>query len=230
MHDFFDSIPAGGIIPNFAHGTSGIVYILTKYYEASKDETYLACAKKGMKFLIDIAINEDDATIIPYIYYQDKTKNIDLFYLSLCHGPVGTGVMAQELYRATGDKAYLLLFRRLSNALRKADVASKRSPGYWNDCVCCGAAGVLLHFISGYQLTGDEQYQSYGRLIADKLIGDSYRDERGTRWYNAWTRVIPWNVDSHLGLYIGAAGEASALLSLYAALDGKQISALYEFQ
>jgi hypothetical protein len=123
-----------------------------------------------------------------------------------------------------------LLFRRLSNALRKADVASKRSPGYWNDCVCCGAAGVLLHFISGYQLTGDEQYQSYGRLIADKLIGDSYRDERGTRWYNAWTRVIPWNVDSHLGLYIGAAGEASALLSLYAALEGKQISGLYEFQ
>jgi lantibiotic modifying enzyme len=230
MHDFFDSIPAGGIIPNFAHGTSGIVYILTKYYEASKDKAYLAYAKKGMKFLMDIAINEDDATIIPYIYYQDKTKNIDLFYLSLCHGPVGTGVTAQELYRATGDKAYLLLFRRLSNALINADVASKRSPGYWNDCVCCGAAGVLLHFISGYQLTGDEQYQSYGRLIADKLIGDSYRDERGTRWYNAWTRVIPWNVDSHLGLYIGAAGEASALLSLYAALNGKQISALYEFQ
>ena len=43
------------------------------------------------------------------------------------------------------------------------------------------------------------------------------------------TRVIPWNVDSHLGLYIGSAGSASALLSLYAAIKGIELTGLYEF-
>jgi hypothetical protein len=66
--------------------------------------------------------------------------------------------------------------------------------------------------------------------VADKLIGDSYSDDRGKRWYNAWTRVMPWNVDAHHGLYIGSAGCASALLSLYAALESKNITPIIEFK
>jgi lantibiotic modifying enzyme len=229
LHDYFESIPAGGIIPNFAHGTSGIVYILTKLYEASRDDKYLNYAKKGVEFLKSIALNEGDSTIIPYIYYEDKNKNIDLFYLSLCHGPVGTGVMARELFTATGDKSYVKLFDRLSNSLVNADVAHKRSPGYWNDCICCGAAGVLLHFVEGYTITGNEEYKAYARKVADKLIGDAYSDERGCRWYNAWTRVMPWNVDAHHGLYIGSAGCASSLLSLYALLEEREITPIIEF-
>ena len=229
MHDYFNAIPEGGIVPNFAHGTSGIVYILTKYYEASKDEKYLALAKKGFNFLKSIAVNEDDASIIPYIYYEDSDKKFDVYYLSLCHGPVGTGVVVKELYKVTGEEEYKEYFVRLSNALVKAEVASKHSSGYWNDCVCCGSSGVLLHFIEGYKFTGDNKYQQYAKKIANKLIGDAFKDNRGTRWYNAWTRVIPWNVDSHLGLYIGAAGSASALLSLYAAIKGVEVTSIYEF-
>lgn len=229
MHDYFDEIPAGGIIPNFAHGTAGIVYILTKYYEASGDEKYLDYAKKGFKFLKNIAIHDGEASIVPYLYLKDSDKPFDLFYLSLCHGPVGDAVVAKELYKATDDKEYLEFYHRLSNALIKADVSKKRSPGYWNDCVCCGASGVLLHFIDGYRFTGDEAYKEYAREIADKLVGDAYKDDKGIRWYNAWTRVMPWNVDSHLGLYIGAAGSASALLSLYGALENVPVTQLYEF-
>jgi lantibiotic modifying enzyme len=230
MHDYFDSIPAGGIIPNFAHGTSGIVYILTRYYEACNDEKYLNYAKKGVQFLKNIAITEGNSTIIPYIYYKDKNKSLDLMYLSLCHGPVGTGVMARELYAATADDSYTELFDSLCNSLIKADVAHRRSQGYWNDCVCCGASGVLLHFVNGYRLTGNDYYRAYARQVADKLIGDSYSDDRGKRWYNAWTRVMPWNVDAHHGLYIGSAGCASALLSLYAALESKNITPIIEFK
>lgn len=229
MHDYFDSIPAGGIISNFAHGTAGIVYLLTKYYEAGKDEKYLTYAKKGFNFLEKIAVNEGDASIVPYVYFEDSDKKVDLFYLSLCHGPVGTGVVVQELFRATNDEKYREFFHRLSNALVKADVAHKRSKGYWNDCICCGSSGVLLHFIDGYRTTGKEAYKQYAIKIADKLISDAFRDDKGTRWYNAWTRVIPWNVDAHLGLYIGATGSASALLSLYAVIENKEITPIFEF-
>ena len=40
---------------------------------------------------------------------------------------------------------------------------------------------------------------------------------------------MPWNVDAHIGLYMGSAGAASALLSLYGALTGKKITQIFEF-
>lgn len=229
IHDYFGELPSGGILPNFAHGTAGIVYLLTQYYEASKDETYLNLAKAGFQFLTNIAINNGDASIVPYLYLPNEEKPFDVFYLSMCHGPVGDGIVAKELYKATKDEKYLDFYRRLTNALEQAGVTYKRSKGYWNDCICCGSSGVFLHFVDGLKLTGDEKYKKLSVDIADKLIGDAYRNEEGTRWYNAWTRVIPWNVDAHSGLYIGSAGAASTLLSLYGALSGVKITQIPEF-
>lgn len=229
INDYFKNLPAGGLISNFAHGTAGVVYLLTKYYEASKDENYLSYAKKGFSFLENIAVKDGDSAIVPYIYWKDTGKAYDIFYLSLCHGPVGTAIVAKELYQATGDKDYIEFYRKLTNALVKAGVPNIRSAGYWNDCICCGSSGVLLHFIDGIDTIGDEKYERLAKETARKLIGDAFKDDKGIRWYNAWTRVIPWNVDSHLGLYIGAAGSASALLSLYGKLENKEITPLVEF-
>lgn len=227
--NFFSNLPKGGLISNFAHGTAGIVYLFAKYYGATGDEYYLNFAKKGFKFLENIAIKEDDAAIVPYIYWKDTGDVFDVFYLSMCHGPVGDGIVAKELYRVTKDEEYLKFYDKLTNALVKAGVPNKRSAGYWNDCICCGSSGALLHFVDGISTVGGAKYEELAKATARKLIGDAFRDEKGTRWYNAWTRVIPWNVDSHLGLYIGAAGSASALLSLYAKLEGKELTQIIEY-
>ena len=229
IHDYFPELPAGGILPNFAHGTAGIVYLLTLYYEATKDEKYLELAKSGFRFLENIAINNDDASIVPYLYLPEGDKDFDVFYLSMCHGPVGDAIVAKELYKATKDERYLQFYKRLSNALDRAGVTYKRSPGYWNDCICCGSAGVLLHFVDGIGLIKDESYKTRAIGVADKLLGDAFKNDEGTRWYNAWTRVLPWNVDAHIGLYLGSAGAASALISLYGALEGKRITQIFEF-
>lgn len=229
INNYFKNLPAGGLIPNFAHGTAGIVYLLAKYYGATKDKYYLDYTERGFQFLQNIAVKDGDASIVPYIYWKDTGDVFDVFYLSMCHGPVGDGIVAKELYNVTKDRKYLQFYKELTNALIKAGVPYKRSPGYWNDCVCCGSSGVLLHFIDGITTVGGDKYESLAKETAAKLIGDAYRDEKGTRWYNAWTRVIPWNVDSHLGLYIGAAGSASALLSLYGKLENVEITPIIEF-
>lgn len=104
IHDYFPELPAGGILPNFAHGTAGIVYLLTKYYEASKDGSYLDIAKAGFEFLTNIAIQKEDGAIVPYLYLPDSDEPWDVFYLSICHGPVGDAIVAKELYQATGDQ------------------------------------------------------------------------------------------------------------------------------
>lgn len=229
IHKYFSELPEGGILPNFAHGTAGIVYLLTKYYKTSGDKRYLEIAEAGFQFLINVAINKEDASIVPYLYLPDEKEPFDVFYLSLCHGPVGDGVAAKELYKATKDQKYLEFYKRLSNALEQAGVTYKRSAGYWNDCICCGSSGVLLHFIDGMQWTDEPKYKKLATGVADKLVGDAYKNKEGTRWYNAWTRVMPWNVDAHIGLYMGSAGAGSALLSLYGALTGTKVSQIYEF-
>lgn len=229
IHNYFPELPEGGILPNFAHGTAGIVYLLTKYYEATKDEEYLRIAENGFQFLENIAINNGESSIVPYLYLPNSEEPFDVFYLSLCHGPVGDGIVAKELYKATNNQKYLDFYKRLSNALIDAGVTYKRSAGYWNDCICCGAAGVFLHFVDGIKFTGEQKYTDTAIGVANKLVGDAYSNNEGTRWYNAWTRVIPWNVDAHIGLYMGSAGAASALISLYGALSDKNITPIFEF-
>lgn len=229
VHDYFKEVPDNGIVANFAHGTSGIVYLLAQYYEASGDKTYLDYAVKGVNFLEKIAVKDDDSSIIPYIYLPDGDKPYDVYYLSLCHGPVGSAVVFKKLFKLTGDERYLEWIKRLNNALIKAGVPEKRSSGYWNNCICCGSSGILLHFISTDELLPGNANISLARRTANKLINDAYIDEQGRRWYDAWTRVKPWDVDSNLGLYIGDAGNASALLSLYASIKEIKLTELPEF-
>ena len=63
-----------------------------------------------------------------------------------------------------------------------------------------------------------------------KILQIKYTDSEGNRWYDAWTRVKPWDVDAHLGLFVGAAGNASALLSYYSDKTGKKITPVFEYQ
>jgi hypothetical protein len=46
-------------------------------------------------------------------------------------------------------------------------------------------------------------------------------DGQGLRWYQAWTRVKPWEVNSETGYSIGAAGIGASLLHVHLAEQGK---------
>jgi len=230
IHDYFSEVPDNGVIANFAHGTAGIVYLLTLFYEASKDDAYLRFAEKGISYLEKIAVRDENSQIIPYIYLPDEDKAYDVFYLSLCHGPVGSAVVYRKLYKVTGEEKYLDGYRKFNQALINAGVPEKRSRGYWNHCICCGTSGFLLHFLTEPELVPNEVNVALAARTANVILHDAYVDENGRRWYDAWTRVKPWDVDSNLGLFIGDAGNASALLSLYAKSKGIKITTLPEFE
>ena len=151
-----------------------------------------------------------------------------MYYLGYCHGPAGDGIAVKELYKVTKDEKYLDFYNKLCNALINAGVPERRSSGYWNDCLCCGSAGVLYHFLEAADI--DEKYLAYAKKTAAKTVSDAYKDSDGYRWYNAWTRLKPWDVEAHLGLYVGAAGSASALLAAYAKLEGIEITSLFEYE
>lgn len=88
---------------------------------------------------------------------------------------------------------------------------------------------MLLHFLEAAELTGNAGYEGTADRLAHKLINDAYNDADGRRWYDAWTRVKPWDVDAHTGLYVGAAGNASTLLAYYANRTGKKVTPIFEY-
>ena len=162
--------------------------------------------------------------MIPYLYNPEKGRFHDFYYLSTCHGPVGTTLLFRKLFDVTQNKENLEWVDLLTKGILKTGAPLKHTPGYWNSyCLCCGAPGVLAHFVKTAEVLNDESYIEQAKLTADKLLGDSWNDDKGRRWFAAWTRKLPGFVETYTGLYDGAAGVGTALLYLYAHEEGIKI-------
>lgn len=223
-------LPEGKILPNFMHGTSGIAYMYAVLYQNTGEEAYLEYAKEGLRYIESIAVGDEQAKLLPYMDEPGVGADTDIFYLGMCHGPAGSAITFELLYQITGDNHYLEWVKKLSRGIIKAGAPARKSKGYWNnDCYCCGAPGLIEHFVEVYQLCGEEEFLHYAEETAAILLGDSFAAENGRRWYSAWTRVKPQDVESYTGLYVGSAGCAAALLRLYAVKHQMKISDYFEF-
>ncbi|WP_432624703.1 lanthionine synthetase LanC family protein, partial [Bifidobacterium sp.] len=225
--------PKDTTFPNFSHGTAGTAWMFALLYEVAPKPRYLELAKKGVEYLKSIAVGDETGMLVPYQDHPVTGPTFDKFYLSSCHGPVGTVLPFRKLYEITGDESYRDWCVWLSRGIIRAGAPEHYSWGYWNaNCQCCGTPGILEHFVDMFEFTGEAEFLEYARRTADVLIGDSTvaDDKPGQRtWYGAWTRTIPDRVVSYLGLYSGAAGCASSLLRLYANRTGKHLTPLFEY-
>lgn len=212
------------VFPNFSHGAAGSAFLNVLLYEETKEKSYLDKAKRVVEFLSKIVEGDEKGALIPYLYNPDKGSFHDFYYLSTCHGPVGTTILFRKLFDVTGDTANLSWIKLLTDGILKTGAPLIHTPGYWNSyCLCCGAPGVLTHFVKTAEVLLDNAYIDKAKLAADKLLGDSVNDEKGRRWYAAWTRKLPSFVETYTGLYDGAAGVGTALLHLYAHEKGIRI-------
>lgn len=215
---------------NFSHGSSGIAYLWSVLYEATKDEKYLSRAEKIFDYLEEISSGDEDAVLYPYQYHPKRGFADDRFYLGMCGGPIGSSFPYKKLYQITGDEKYLKQIKRLAEGLVKAGVPEHLSWGYWGSkCICCGGPGVLEYFADLYEFTRDEKYKRYAIRTANKLITDSFEEKVGRCWYGAWDRINPERVISYTGYYIGAAGAAGALLRIYSTLKNIKIANFFEY-
>lgn len=220
--DTFPTIgKAGGYFPGFEYGAAGCGYLLAKLYEITNDEKYLELAKGAAEYILNIAdYSEDgDAALVRY----NDTYLTDLYYLGVCQGPIGTSRLFYELFKITNDDSYKEFIIKLTNGILAAGAPSKHSEGYWRtNCYCCGAAGMLEHFINVHKLTGNKKYLDAAYEAAETLIGESTVKNNLRNWYTAWNRHEPETSDPYIGLYHGTAGCASSLLtfSQYISTEG----------
>lgn len=223
---------------NFAHGTSGVGWVFAVLYKATKDEVFLNAAKDAAEYLIGIAVGDDNAVLVPYLDSLKRGPSTEFYYLSICHGPVGTSLVFEALYNITGDMKYLDFVRRLSRGIIRTGAPERFSRGYWGShCLCCGTPGLMENFVAVYRLTGEHEFLDYAKRTADSIIGFShvnddgtniYKTEKARRWFGNWWRTIPNDVHSYTGLYIGTAGNAWGLLSYVGAVKGERYVEIYE--
>ena len=224
---------------NMAHGTSGIGWLFTILYNATQDKKYLKAAIEAAKYIEGIAVGDEDAALVPYLDSLERGPSTEFYYLSWCHGPAGTTILFDALYRITKEDEYLEWVKRLSRGIIKAGAPETFSRGYWpSQALCCGTPGILEHFIAVYKLTGEKEFLQYAKRTAKVVIGQSfvndendniYKQKNLRRWYGNWWRTIPQNVHSYTGLYIGTAGNAWSLLSLAAAETEKEFINTIEY-
>ena len=209
----------------------GFIVFLDILYRKTGIKEYLELAKEGLTYAMNIAVGDETGRLIPYQDHPVTGPTYDKYYLSTCHGPVGSTLAFRELYEITGEEIYRNWTIELSRGIVRAGAPEKHSWGFWNcQCQCCGTAGILEHFAAMYEYTGEKEFYDYMIRTADVMLSDSDHRTPGLRtWYDSWWRTIPTRVVSYPGLYVGVAGCASSLLRTYAALTGKKLTNLYEY-
>lgn len=219
----------GGYFPGFEYGAAGCGYILAEVYKhvAGNREVkaplplseYIEAAQGAAEYIMNIADYSEDGEAA-LVRYND-TYLTDIYYLGVCQGPVGTSRLFYSLYEITGEERYKDFVVKLTNGLLATGAPAKHSEGYWRtNCYCCGAAGMLEHFLNVHKLTGDDRYLSAAYDAAETIIGESTYRNKLRNWYTAWNRHEPETSDPYIGLYHGSAGCASSLIAFARYISG----------
>lgn len=210
--DAVPDLPVDAVTPGFLSGTAGTAFLLARLYGVTRDERFLAGARRGAGFVRAVSVVTDRCALVPHHIPQGRR----LHYLGFCSGSAGVARVFYELYRVTGDPGDLDWVERLAHGIMQSGVPEARPPGHWDvACLCCGTAGLIECFVGLYAATGHEPYLGFARTLAIDLIGRATAgDEAGFRWYQAYRRLRPGEVTADTGYMVGAAGIGTALLHL----------------
>jgi lantibiotic modifying enzyme len=199
------------LMPNFSHGTAGVVYFLARLSEATGRADFLDQAVDGAGYLEAASMCGRDGCLL----FHHEPEGEDLFYLSWCHGPVGTARAFHQLAAVTGEEDFTEWLRRGGKAIRDLGVPENRTPGYWNNVSqCCGDAGVGDFFLSLHALDPDAGHDRFAWRVAEYLVAQGTEDSLGSRWIQAEHRTRPDYVMAQTGWMQGAAGVGAFLLHL----------------
>ena len=197
--------------PNFSHGTSGVAFFLATLYQQSKDKAFLDGAIAGAKYLDAVATKRTGARAIFHVTGGGE----DRFYLSWCHGPVGTARLYHRLQQITGDKQWGQIVDELTAWVVTSGAPVQQSAGYWNNISqCCGAVGIGQYCIDLARHRPTLAADKIRELVVATTRAKATDDATGLRWVQAENRVSPDNVVAQTGFMQGAAGVGTFFLQL----------------
>jgi len=208
---WFPAGQRGANYPNFSHGTAGVSYFLATLYEASRERAFLDAALAGVKYLDAVSTRRDGARAIFHVTGGGESR----FYLSWCHGPVGTARLFYRLFRITGDPQHRRAIDELTSWLRSSGAPEQQSAGYWNNISqCCGNVGIGQYAIDLARQGWTPAVEGLSTRVVKNTMSRATDDASGLRWVQAENRVSPESVVAQTGFMQGAAGVGTFFLQL----------------
>ncbi|MEV4381284.1 lanthionine synthetase LanC family protein [Streptosporangium sp. NPDC049644] len=205
-------LPLDAVTPGFLSGTAGTAFLLARLYGVTGETRFLDGSRRGADFVRAVSAVTERCALVPHHIPQGR----DLHYLGFCSGSAGVARTFYELYRVSGDAGDLDWVERLARGIVSSGAPAGQSGGHWNSaCQCCGIAGLVELFVGLWAATGRPQHLEFARTLGENLTGlATGHDGRGSRWYQAYRRLRPWEVTADTGYMVGAAGIGAALLHL----------------
>ena len=148
------------------YGAAGAGVFLLNLHAATKDERYLAAARKAGDFLARTAVRKQRRaswTITP-----GRSATV---YVGLSHGAAGIGYFLLHLHRATGEKSYRVLAEEAARFVLAHAIEEGGDGYHWertvpptrNDTIriqwCHGAPGMGLFFCDMHRHLGGDAYR-----------------------------------------------------------------------
>ena len=160
------------LMPNYSHGTAGVVAALAVAGQALAEDRYLEAARLGAEHLVAVADRTGGGfrlpTCIPWL-----PRDGEEYTYSWCHGSSGNAYSFAALEHAGGGpiggptpKEWR---RRCLHSMRTSGIPQRLRPGFWdNDGRCCGTAGADAAFLDAAQ--GEAAPNADGELYADQCV------------------------------------------------------------
>ncbi len=207
--------------PNFAHGTAGVAYFLATLHQQTKERAFLNGALSGAIYLDAIATRRDGARAI----FHQSGGGENRFYLSWCHGPVGTARLFWRLEQIISEGTWRTRIDELASWIVDSGAPEQQSDGYWNNISqCCGNVGIgqfwidlSRHYAPRNVSLGTMRYRASTNTMAR-----ARDDGSGLRWLQAENRTQPDNLVAQTGFMQGAAGVGTFFLQLDAFSRGEK--------
>ena len=197
--------------PNFSHGTAGVAYFLATLHQRTNDPAFLKGALAGATYLDAVATRRNGARAIFHVTGGGE----DRFYLSWCHGPVGTARLFYRLLQITGDPKWRTWIDELTAWVLSSGAPEQPSAGYWNNISqCCGDAGIGQYCLDLARTLRVPSLDQLRNRVVAHLRTRATDDADGARWVQAEHRVQPENLVAQTGFMQGAAGVGTFFLQL----------------
>jgi len=171
------------ILPNFSHGNAGIAYFLTKLYEKTQDEKFLAAALSAVDYLDSVAHTDDGVYLIPYGFPDAGWRRS--YDIGWAHGPAGVGRLFIKLYQVTEDPKWLRKSEACYRGIMSSNPLAIPNEGFGEEPFSTdqrfGLAGVGAFAQEMYRISGEETYLDFSEQVIDHVTSKSVL-ENGRSW------------------------------------------------
>jgi hypothetical protein len=214
-------------LPNFSHGTAGVMYTLATVGERSKNNKIIAGAKSAYSYLQSIAKIEANTIAMPYGWGNNNWKG--LYEFGWAHGLTGVAFALERLGSSGFDGVKTdKLLNLIQRTLTGINLPEKPSPPFSEPSLPLdarfGRAGVLS--LMSYWSAKHPNEQSFTRVrdnIWLHIKRAAIEDDIHAHWKVAAPSFMGGGEAEYSGILHGSSGIGMALLAMHSSMTNKNL-------